>query len=71
MRLIEELDENVSVKWWKENRKKINLVIRKYNAWVKEGSNILQDIEKLKKNSSFSDWQFDIISEMEEVIKND
>lgn len=31
---IEEWNENVGVGWWKEGRKKLNKVIRKYNHWV-------------------------------------
>lgn len=46
--------ENTSISWWRESRKKLNKVIRKYNTWIDEGADSLTKtaklLEKIKKN---------------------
>lgn len=50
----DEWNENICIDWWKEGRKKLNKVIRKYNDWIDEGTDSLTKtaklLEKIKKN---------------------
>lgn len=76
--LLKEIDEETDIEWWTTNRKKLNEVIRSFNQWQlngfsEEGREVVsQAVETLKEfgdNNSFSDWQFDIITEMREHLE--
>ena len=79
IKYLYELDADKSIKWWNDNRAKINDVIRLFNEWQiehtfdeKQKKILLARIEVLKEygnEHSFSEWQFEMIDEMEAHIK--
>lgn len=78
--LIEEVDEDVSIDWWKQNRKDLNKVIRFYNEWqsvtnfdVHYGKFVLSHANNLKESSEekeYSNWQIEILNTIIERIEN-
>lgn len=78
--LIEEVDEDVSIDWWKQNRKDLNKVIRFYNEWqsvtnfdVHYGKFVLSHANMLKESSEekeYSNWQIEILNTIIERIEN-
>lgn len=78
--LIEEVDEDVSIDWWKQNRKDLNKVIRFYNEWqsvtnfdIHYGKFVLSQANILKESSEekeYSNWQIEILNTIIERIEN-
>lgn len=78
--LIEEVDEDVSIDWWKHNRKDLNKVIRFYNEWqsvtnfdIHYGKFVLSHANMLKECSEekeYSNWQIEILNTIIERIEN-
>ncbi len=78
--LIEEVDEDVSIDWWKQNRKDLNKVIRLYNEWqsvtnfdIHYGKFVLSHANMLKESSeykSYASWQIEILDTIIERIEN-
>ncbi len=81
LHLINSVDENTGISWWDENRKKLNELIRDFNDWqIVHRFDMWQlkvleaKIDMVKKyhdeagDGCFSDWQLDIIKEMEDHI---
>lgn len=79
IKLIREIDENVSIEWWKRNRQEINTIIRMFNDWqidkqfdkfhgevVKAKANLLKDNSE---DLSMSDWQIEILNQIIEHIE--
>lgn len=46
---IDEWDENVNISWWKEGRIKLNKVIRKYNDWIDNPTDLVKTCALLEK----------------------
>lgn len=75
---IEELDEDTNIGWWNTNRKKLNSVIQIFNDWqIKhrfeefEKEVLIARIKTCRKygdNNDFSDWQYEILDDMEKFI---
>jgi len=75
---IEELDEDTNIGWWNTNRKKLNSVIQIFNDWqIKhrfdefEKEVLIARIKACRKygdNNDFSDWQYEILDDMEKFI---
>jgi len=75
---IEELDTDTGIGWWDTNRIKINSVIQIFNDWqVKhkfdefEKEVLIARIKACRKygdNNDFSDWQYEILDDMEKFI---
>lgn len=82
LKLIEKADENTSISWWNENRKKINSIIDMFNDWQTvyrfnsfRKKIVLARIDSLRKENEeskyeFSDWQLNLLTEMEEFLNN-
>ena len=78
--LIGEVDEDVSIDWWKQNRKDLNKVIRFYNEWqsvtnfdIHYGKFVLSHANMLKECSEdkeYSNWQIEILNTIIERIEN-
>jgi len=78
--LIEEVDEDVSIDWWKQNRKDLNKVIRFYNEWqsvtnfdIHYGKFVLSQANILKESSEekeYSNRQIEILNTIIERIEN-
>lgn len=82
LHLINNVDENTGISWWDENRKKLNELIRDFNDWqIVHRFDMWQlkileaKIDMVKRYSdeagdaSFSEWQLDIIKEIEDHIR--
>ena len=79
IKYLYELGTDEPIKWWNDNRSKINDVIKLFNEWQTEHSFsekqkeiLLARIEALKeygREHSFAEWQFAAITEMEDHIK--
>lgn len=80
LHIIEELEVNTGIDWWDENRRRINKVISEFNNWQTksrfdefEKQVVLARIEACRKYGNehdFSDWQYDLLNEMETFINN-
>lgn len=79
IKLIELLDEDTGINWWDVNRKRVNEVITLFNNlqfnphfsdWDKLTVQAKLDLcREFGKNHDFGDWQFEILDEIEEVLK--
>lgn len=78
--LIEELDVDTGIDWWDGNRRKLNSVIKMFNEWQTihkfdefEKEVVLAKINAVRKwgcgYNSFSDWELDLLNEMENYIE--
>lgn len=76
IKYIELLDiDTTEVDWWKRNRERLNELIVLFNTWQVEHKfdehykeAVKARIKSLRvygSENSFSDWQFDLLSEME------
>jgi len=80
MYLIDEIEVDTNINWWNENRRKLNKVIRKFNNWQTvdkfdeyEKDVVLAMIDTCRRDGgdkSFSEWQYDILNDMEKFINN-
>ena len=79
IKLIEPVRTDTNIDWWNDNRIRLNEAIAVFNNWQTEHK--FDDFEKevLKakinlcrefgNNNDFSEWQFKMLDEMEEFIK--
>lgn len=84
IKIIEELEVDTDIEWWNENRKRINVIIRMFNEWQTkhrfdsyEKKVLEAHIKSLRRSHrendgyhEFSDWQIDIIDEIENWVNN-
>ena len=76
---MEELDvADIDIEWHKINRTKINEIIKLFNNWQVnkfddfEREILIARIKSLRRwgeTADFADWQFDILTEMEDHIE--
>jgi hypothetical protein len=79
IKLITYLDTDTSIDWWNGNRKRLNEVIERFNKWqtdyrfdqweMKVVKAMIVSCRKYGEKNNFSDWQFEILDEIEEFIK--
>lgn len=79
IKLMELVNANTDIDWWDRNRERLNEVITLFNDWqIKHRFDAWEKeilVAKLKlcrefgENNTFSDWQFEILDDMETFIK--
>jgi len=83
-RYFEEWDENTEIAWWNAGRKRLNVIIRAFNAWQREAQiedahdaskarEILAFIEEAKQTWASKDgasgW-LEVLEEMERLVRD-
>ncbi|PYE51597.1 hypothetical protein HUB98_06160 [Paenibacillus barcinonensis] len=79
-KLIEELDTDTDIDWWNSNRERVNTVIRVFNDWQTihrfdqwEGKVVIakaEACERYGEQYDFSRWQYEILGEIKEFVRN-
>ncbi len=76
VKFIEEVSEQTGISWWDENRRKLNEAIRWYNEFIgthnRSSEMVLAKVDQIRRygeSNDFSDWQYDILNEIESKVK--
>lgn len=83
IKLFEEIDTDTNISWWNENREKVNTAIKMCNDWqinhrqdryfaelTLAKINSIRVWNNDRGDSELSDWQVEILDEIEEHIKS-